>query len=52
MGLEACVTLERPGFRIKRRKVMKRKIPSKHRVTKEEAISFVKDKFGIVVVPE
>ena len=52
MGLEACITLERPGFRIKRRKVMKRKIPAKHRVTKEEAISFVKEKFGIVVVPE
>ena len=52
MGLEACITLERPGFRIKRRKVMKRKIPAKHRVTKEEAISFIREKFGVVVVPE
>ena len=52
MGLEVCVTLERPGFRIKRRKVMKRKIPGKHRVTKREAIDFMKDKFGITVVSE
>lgn len=49
MGLEACVTLERPGFRIKRRKAMKRKIPPRHRITKEEAVSFVKEKFGVVV---
>ncbi|HLD97637.1 MAG TPA: 50S ribosomal protein L5 [Candidatus Nanoarchaeia archaeon] len=52
MGLEVCVTLERPGFRIKRRKLMKRKIPTKHRVTKQEAINFMKEKFGIAVVSE
>ncbi len=52
MGLEVCVTLERPGFRIKRRKLMKRKIPTKHRVTKQEAIDFMKEKFGIAVVSE
>lgn len=52
MGLEVCITIERPGFRIKRRKVMKRKIPAKHRVTKDEAISFMKDKFGITVTAE
>ncbi|MEK6854267.1 MAG: 50S ribosomal protein L5 [Nanoarchaeota archaeon] len=52
MGLEACVTLERPGFRIKRRKVMKTKVPARHRVTKEEAINFMKDRFNVVVVPE
>ena len=52
MGLEVCVTLERPGFRIKRRKVMKRKIPAKHRVTKQEAVDFMKEKFGLAVVSE
>ena len=35
MGLEGCVTLERPGFRIKRRKLMQRKIPPRHRISKQ-----------------
>lgn len=52
MGLEVCITLERPGFRIKRRKVMKRKIPARHRVGKPDAIGFMRDKFGIAVMSE
>ncbi len=52
MGLEVCVTLERPGFRIKRRKVMKRKIPANHRISKQEAIEFMKEKFGVTVISE
>ena len=49
IGLEACVTLERPGFRIKKRKNEKRKIPKKHSIPKEEAINFMKDEFKIKV---
>lgn len=49
MGLEVCVTLERPGFRIKRRGIMKRKIPNKHRITKAEAVEFIKKKFNVEV---
>lgn len=52
MGLEVCVTMERAGFRIKKRKVMKRKIPARHRISKEEAIEFMKNKFGIAVSSE
>ncbi len=49
IGLEVCVTLERPGFRIKRRGIMKRKIPNKHRITKEEAVEFIKKRFNVEV---
>ncbi len=52
IGLEAAVTLERPGFRIKRRKIKKAKIPARHRITKEEAIQFVKDKFNLNITEE
>ena len=52
MGLEVCVTLERPGFRIKRRKIMKRKIPTRHKLSKEEAIAFVKKEFNVKVGEE
>ena len=49
IGLEICVTLERPGFRIKKRKIQKRKIPPKHIIKKEEAIEFMEKNFNIKV---
>ena len=52
MGLQVCVTLERPGFRIKRRKIMARKIPSRHRISKQEAIDFMSKNFKIMVGEE
>ena len=41
MGLQVCITLERPGYRIKRRRLLVRKIPSRHRISKQEAIDFM-----------
>jgi len=49
IGLEVAVTLERPGFRIKRRSIKTKKIPPKHTITKEEAIEFMKKNFGIEI---
>ena len=49
MGLEVCVTLERPGFRIKHRKIRKTKIPRHHRISKQEAVDFMSKKYGIQV---
>jgi len=51
LGLDVCVTLERPGFRIKRRKIQRRKIPKEHRISKEEAMEWVKKKFGVEIEP-
>jgi len=48
-GFDVAVTLERPGFRIKRRKIQARKIPSKTRITRQEAIDFIKKEFGTKV---
>lgn len=45
-GLEASITLERIGYRIRRRVMKKKKIPQKHRITKPEAISFMKKEFN------
>ena len=47
IGLEVCVTLERNGFRIKRRKIAKKKVPKKHMITKQEAIEFMQKEFNI-----
>ncbi len=52
MGLEVCVTLERPGFRIKRRKIKKKKISKKHVITKEEAMEYMKNEFKIKIGEE
>jgi len=42
MGLEAAVTLERPGFRVKKRVLKTAQIGKTHQISKDEAISFVK----------
>ncbi|VVB91339.1 50S ribosomal protein L5 [uncultured archaeon] len=49
-GMDVSVALKRAGFRISKRKIEVRKIPQSHRLTKEDAISFVKEKFGAEVV--
>ncbi|HLD06079.1 MAG TPA: 50S ribosomal protein L5 [Candidatus Nanoarchaeia archaeon] len=45
IGLEACITFEKPGFRIKRRRMLRRKVPPRHQVTKEEAVAFMQREF-------
>lgn len=52
MGLEVCVTLERPGFRIKKRRMLARKIPAKHRISRQEAIDFMGANFNTKVEAE
>ena len=47
IGLEVAVTLARPGFRVKQRAVYKKKLPVRHRINKEQAIAFMKDKYQI-----
>ena len=49
MGLQVCVTLGRPGFRIKRRLLRKGKISKKHTISKQEAIDFMKKEFEISI---
>ena len=48
-GLDVCVTLERPGYRVKRKRLWK-KIGKNHLITKEEAINWVKEKFNVEIV--
>jgi len=50
LGLDVAVTLERSGFRIKRRRIQQRKIPRKHKINKEEAVNWMKNNFGVEVI--
>lgn len=49
-GMDISITMKKPGYRIKHRRIDKRKIPQRHQVTKEETINFVKDTFNVEVV--
>ena len=49
IGLEVSITLMRDGYRIKYRKIKNKKIPKKQLIQKEEAINFMKTKFGVEV---
>ncbi|MFH7880650.1 MAG: 50S ribosomal protein L5 [Candidatus Aenigmatarchaeota archaeon] len=44
LGLDVTVTLERPGYRVKKRKVKKSNIGKKHKITKEETIEWLKER--------
>ena len=52
IGLEVAVTLARPGFRVKRRAILKRKISSSHKIITEDAIAYMKEKYSISVGDE
>ncbi|MBI2664741.1 50S ribosomal protein L5 [Candidatus Woesearchaeota archaeon] len=49
MGLEVCVTLERAGYRVKKRRNRKSTISKKHIITKEEAISYMTNEYKVAV---
>jgi len=46
IGLQVCVTLERSGFCIKRKKI-RSEIGAKHKIKKEESINFMTESFKI-----
>lgn len=49
-GMDVCVALNRPGHRVKERRKEKAKIGSKHILTPEESMIFVKDALGVEIV--
>lgn len=49
-GMDISVVLKRPGKRVALRPLVSRRIPKSHRVDREEAIQFMKDKFEVQVV--
>jgi len=49
-GMDISVSIHRPGKRISRRRVMRRSVPKKHRMTRAEAMNFMKEIFNIEVI--
>ena len=48
-GMDVCVTLERPGFRVKRKR-MKSKIGKEHLIKPEEALEWASKSYGVEIV--
>ena len=49
-GMDVCVSMSRPGYRVKNRRKGKAPLGSKHVLTPEEAVVFVKQTLGVEVV--
>lgn len=49
VGLDVCVTMERRGYRIKRRRLRKTSVGLRHRLGPEDSAAFVGKKFGVKV---
>jgi len=52
MGLQCSITLQRPGFRIKNRKMFKKTIPMHHRIPKVDAMNFMKDNYQVKIASD
>ena len=48
-GMDVMVSIERPGYRIKRRKIQQKQVPVTHKLTKDDSIAFLNSKYGVEV---
>ncbi len=50
VGMDICVSLERPGFRIARRKRCRSKVPSRVRISPLEAACYMMHEFNVQII--
>ncbi|MDP7080678.1 MAG: 50S ribosomal protein L5 [Candidatus Undinarchaeales archaeon] len=48
-GMDVCVSIARPGYRVKARRFHKNRVSEKHLLTQEEGIAFMKERFKVEV---
>lgn len=49
-GMDVSITMQKPGYRIKNRRIDQRNIPHKHRIEREETINFISKTYKVEVV--
>ncbi len=49
-GVDVSVSLSRPGKRVSRRRVLRRRVPTHHRITRREGVEYLRSKFNAEVV--
>ncbi len=51
-GMDVSVALKRPGYRIKERKIQKKKLPMKQRINKADVIAFLEADYGVEMMED
>ncbi len=51
-GMDVCITVERPGYRVLRRRRCRSTVPGRHRVSKVESMILLKNLFGVEIVEQ
>ncbi len=51
-GMNLSVTFEKPGYRIAKRRIQQKKVPHRHRISKDETMKFMEDNFNVEYVME
>ena len=49
-GMDVNVVFKRRGYRVERRRIKMAKLPAKHRVSREEAMNFMREKFNLEIL--
>ncbi|MEB2793436.1 MAG: 50S ribosomal protein L5 [Caldisphaeraceae archaeon] len=50
IGMDVAITIERPGYRVERRRIKRSRIPLRHRVKPEETIALLTRNYGVTFV--
>jgi large subunit ribosomal protein L5 len=50
VGMDVCLTIERPGYRVERRRRARSSIPLRHRVRPEETMVLLNKELGVTIV--
>ncbi len=51
-GMDVSLTIERPGYRVKKRRISKRKISKHHLVGREDSLKFLQEQYKIALEEE
>ena len=52
IGMNISVAMGKPGYRVKRKRIARAKVGKKQKLTREEAIEYVRETFGIEILGE
>jgi len=50
IGMDVCVTLERPGYRVARRRLQKKAVPTRHMLSADDSRKFISEKFNVQIL--
>jgi large subunit ribosomal protein L5 len=52
IGMDVCVAMGKPGYRVKRRRLARARVGKRQKLTREEAIKHIRAAFGIEILGE